>query len=187
YLNPFSNTMSNASVIISGDLEYKCRIINPVEYTNEFEMFVRDTFFKYEPMNTHLGSYPDYIHLDWFRQQLKRAKSDNVSLGIYINETLIAYAINHVEHIDQNEPNDDNTNSTLILNETMRKYHEIYLLIDKLHVDLNLYSMFNVKSLFHILLIGVQPQYRQLKLANKLILESIKLAQKINFEVIYAE
>ena len=172
------------------DMSYPCRLMREEEFNSEFELFVMETFFQHEPMNKHLNTkIPDEIDLPWLQQVLHKAKCDNVSLAFYDTNSQhslpIAYAINHHDNI-----NDVNHSDILYssLNQTsLHKHEHISGLITKLHGDINLFEKFHCENLFHIYLLGVDPNYRQNKLAGQLIDSSISLAKEKHFDMIYAD
>jgi len=160
------------------------------EFTSEFELFVMETFFQHEPMNTCLKTkIPDEIDLPWLRQVLHKAKYDNLSLAFYdsnYDRSLpIAYAINHHDKVNDNDHSDVLYSS---LNEKyFHKYEHINGLLTKLHEGINLFEQFHCKNLLHIYFLGVDPTYRQTKLASQLINFSICLAKDKTFDMIYAD
>jgi ribosomal protein S18 acetylase RimI-like enzyme len=160
------------------------------DFNSEFELFIMETFFQHEPMNKCLNTkIPDEIDLPWLKQVLDKAKYDNLSLAFYdINSPKslpIAYVINH-----HDKKNDNNHSDMLYssLNPTYpHKYEHISGLITKLHENINLFEKFHCENLFHIYFLGVEPKYRQNKLASQLINSSICLAKKKNFDIIHAD
>lgn len=63
---------------------FKCRVIQPAEFTSAFENYVFRTFICAEPMSIHLGlKEPDECIMLYIRKLLQRAKEDKFSLGIY--------------------------------------------------------------------------------------------------------
>jgi len=160
------------------------------EFTSEFELFVMETFFQHEPMNTCLKTkIPDEIDLPWLRQVLHKAKYDNLSLAFYdsnYDRSLpIAYAINHHDKVNDNDHSDVLYSS---LNEKyLHKYEHINGLLTKLHENINLFEQFHCKNLLHVYFLGVDPTYRQTKLASQLINFSISLAKDKAFDMIYAD
>jgi ribosomal protein S18 acetylase RimI-like enzyme len=160
------------------------------EFTSEFELFVMETFFQHEPMNACLKTkIPDEIDLPWLKQVLHKAKYDNLSLAFYdsnYDRSLpIAYAINHHDKVNDNDHSDVLYSS---LNEKyLHKYEHINGLLTKLHENINLFEQFHCKNLLHIYLLGVDPTYRQTKLASQLINFSIGLAKDKTFDMIYAD
>jgi ribosomal protein S18 acetylase RimI-like enzyme len=171
-------------------MSFTCRLMREDEFTPEFELFVIETFFRYEPMNQHLNTQiPDEIDLPWLQQVLHKAKYDNLSLAIYdINSSAslpIAYSINHHDQINDHDHSDILYSS---LNEKcLHKYEHISSLITKLHENINLFEKYQYENLFHIYFLGVDPTYRQNRLANQLINSSINLAQEKKFQLIYAD
>ena len=173
------------------DMSFTCRLMREDEFTEEFELFVMETFFQHEPMNKHLNTkIPGEIDLPWLRQVLHKAKYDNLTLAFYdknsSNSLPIAYSINHYDHINDHTHSSDLLYSSL--NEKCSyKYDHISNLMSKLHEDVNLFEQFHCENLFHIYLLGVDPTYRQNKLASRLIDLSINLAKEKHFHLIYAE
>ena len=171
-------------------MSFTCRLMHEDEFTTEFELFVMETFFQHEPMNQCLNTkIPDDIDLPWLKQVLHKAKNDNLSLAFYISNsdrTLpIAYAINHHDKRNDNEHSDVLYSS---LNEKyLHKYEHMNGILTKLHEDINLFEKFHCENLFHVYFVGVDPNYRQNKLASQLIDFSICLAKEKNFDMIYAD
>jgi ribosomal protein S18 acetylase RimI-like enzyme len=171
-------------------MSYTCRLMAEDEFTSEFEVFVMNTFFQYEPMNKHLNTkIPDEIDLPWFQQVLNKAKYDNLSLAFYdphYHHSLpIAYAINHHDRMDDHDHSDILYSS--LNKKCFNKYEHIIDLITKLHENINLFEKFHSQNLFHIYLLGVDPIYRQNKLASQLLDSSICLAKEKKFDIIYAD
>ncbi len=172
-------------------MSFACRLMCEDDFTPEFELFVMETFFQHEPMNKYLNTkIPDEIDLPWLKQVLYKAKYDNISLAFYDTNSRqslpIAYSINHHDKID-----DINNHSDILyssLNQTgLRKHEHISGLITKLHENINLFKEFHCENLFHVYLLGVDPNYRQHKLASQLINSSIYFAKEKNFDMIYAD
>lgn len=167
-----------------------CRLIHENEFTYEFELFVMETFFQHEPMNICLRTkVPDEIDLPWLRDVLNKAKRDNLSLAFYDTQNdgnlPVAYAINHHDRIDDHDHSDSLYSS---LNKaSLHKYEHINELMSKLHENINLFEKFNSKNLFHVYFLGVDPKYRQNRLAGQLIDSSICIAKEKNFDMIYAD
>ncbi|CAF1555401.1 unnamed protein product [Rotaria magnacalcarata] len=167
-----------------------CRLMHEHEFTSEFELFVMKTFFQYEPMNICLKTkIPDEIDLPWFKEVLHKAKYDNISLAFYdtkYHHSLpIAYAINHHDKV-----NDHDHSDSLYLSSSktcVYKYEHISELITKLHENINLFEKFDSENLFHIYFLGVDPNYRQSKLASQLIDSSISVAKQKRFDMVYAD
>jgi hypothetical protein len=95
--NPDYQRLGKASYerknIISPALQ--CRLIQPDEFTNEFEDLVFRRFILEEPMTKHLGvTEPDECIMLFLRQILQRAKKDRVSLGIYNNNQQYTNEVN---------------------------------------------------------------------------------------------
>ena len=183
-----SRTFVNTIQLI--DMSFVCRLMSEEDFTSEFEFYVMETFFQSEPMNEYLKTkIPDEIDLPWLKQILSKAKFDHLSLAFYdrnSDQSLpIAYAINHHDQID------DSTHSDILyssLNEkSLYKYDHISNLITKLHENINLFEKFHCKNLFHVYFLGVNPAYRQNKLASQLINSSINLAKEKKFDLIYAD
>ncbi|CAF1101354.1 unnamed protein product [Rotaria sp. Silwood1] len=167
-----------------------CRLMREDEFTLDFELFVMKTFFQHEPMNKYLKTkIPDDIDLPWLKEVLHKAKYDNLSLAFYdtsYHSSLpIAYAINHHDKKDDNNHSDSLYSS---LNGTcLHKYEHISELITKLHENISLFEKFHCENLFHIYFIGVDPNYRQNKLASQLIDSSLCIAKEKKFDMIYAD
>ena len=160
------------------------------DFTEEFQSFVMNTFFQYEPMNQCLNTkIPEEIDLPWFKQVLYKAKNDHLSLAFYDLDSTqslpIAYAINHHDRINDIDHSDVLYSS--LHQESLHKHDQISGLITKLHENINLFQRFNCENLFHVYFVGVDPHYRQHQLATRLIHSSICLAQEKNFDLIYAD
>ncbi|CAF0851847.1 unnamed protein product [Rotaria sordida] len=167
-----------------------CRLMREDEFTLDFELFLMETFFQHEPMNKYLNTkIPDEVNLSWLKEVLHKAKYDNLTLAFYDTNTQhslpVAFAINHHDKIDDHNHSDSLYSS---LNKTnLLKYEHINELLTKLHENINLFEKFHCKNLFHIYLLGVDPKYRQNKLASQLIESAICIAKEKNFDMIYAD
>lgn len=171
-------------------MSFTCHLMCENDFTSEFESFVMETFFQDEPMNKCLDTkIPDEIDLPWLKQVLYKAKYDNLSLAFYDTNSHrslpIAYAINHHDKINYINHSDILYTS---LNPTyLHKHEHISSLMTKLHENINLFERFACKNLFHVYFIGVDPNYRQNRLASQLINSSIDLAKEKKFDMIYAD
>ncbi|CAF0763513.1 unnamed protein product [Rotaria sordida] len=167
-----------------------CRLMREDEFTLDFELFLMETFFQHEPMNKYLNTkIPDEVNLSWLKEVLHKAKYDNLTLAFYDTNTQhslpVAFAINHHDKIDDHNHSDSLYSS---LNKTnLLKYEHINELLTKLHENINLFEKFHCKNLFHIYLLGVDPKYRQNKLASQLVESAICIAKEKNFDMIYAD
>ncbi len=171
-------------------MSFVCRLMCENDFTLEFESFVMETFFRYEPMNQYLNTkIPEEIDLPWLKQVLDKAKNDNLSLAFYdtnSNQSLpVAYAINH--HDKKNDINHSDTLYSSLSQQCLHKREHISGLITKLHENINLFENFSCENLFHVYFLGVDPNYRQNKFATRLIDSSINLAKEKNFDLIYAD
>ncbi len=171
-------------------MSFTCRLMSEDEFTSEFELFVMETFFQHEPMNICLNTkIPDEIDLIWLKQVLNKARYDNLSLAFYdtnSHQSLpIAYAINHHDKI--NDINHSDVLYSSLNSICLHKYEHINALITKLHENINLFEQFHCENLLHVYFLGVNPNYRQNKLASQLINSTICLAKEKNFDMIYAD
>lgn len=164
--------------------------MHETEFTAEFRAFVMDTFFRHEPMNHFLKTQiPDELDLPWLEQVLHKAKDDRLSLGIYDSNAEhslpVAYALNH------HDKKDDETHSDVLYTSSKprleHKHEHISGILTKLHDDVDLFERFHCDDLFHVYLLGVDPAYRQQKLAGELIDRSIRLAEERHLPLIYAD
>lgn len=171
-------------------MSLECRIIHEDEFTTDFESFVMDSFFQDEPMNKCLNTkIPDEIDLPWFKDVLSKAKYDNLSLAFYDtscpNSLPIAYAINHHDKRNNHDYSDSLYSSSN--KACLQKHEHISEILTKLHENINLFEKFRCENLLHIYLLGVDPNYRQSKLATQLINSAISVAKEKNFDMIYAD
>ena len=170
-------------------MSFTCRLIRDDEFNENLQSLIMKTFFQYEPMNQHLNCrIPDDIDRLWLDEVLLRAKQDQLSLAFYQSNDEenfpIAYAINHENHENQQEDLLYNRKTDEI---PLDKHQHISELISKLHENVNLFEEFHCKNILHIYLLGVDPIYRQNRLASQLIEFSIHLAKEKHFDLIYAD
>ncbi|UJR23729.1 hypothetical protein I4U23_026709 [Adineta vaga] len=173
-------------------MSFTCRLMREDEFTMEFELFVMETFFPYEPMNQYLKTkVPDEIDLPWLKQVFYKAKTDHLSLAFYDLEKNCSLPIAYSLNLHDKKDDDTTDHSDILYSSLNRHYlhkHEhISGLLTKLHENIDLFKEFQCNNLFHVYLLGVNPKYRRNQLASQLIDKSIQFAKENNFDLIYAD
>ena len=170
-------------------MTFTCRLMHEEEFTNEFKLYVMETFFQYEPMNQYLKTkIPDELDMSWLEHVLHRAKSDKISLALYDSKNTrslpVAYALNH--H-DKRDDDDSDVLYSILNPQYVHKHEHISGILTKLHEDVDLFEQFHCSNLFHVYFLGVDPIHRQNRLASQLIDSCVQFATDKHFDLIYAD
>lgn len=135
-----------------------------------------ETFFRDEPLNRCLKfDIPDEP-LDFTKTILSSSIRDQYSFVVVDKQRdkIIGVILNEIENRTDSEKNNCFNKNQY----ESEKLNYVFDLLQRVHQNMNLYTLMNTEHLLHITIIAIHSQYRGLRLTEKLIESTIEKAKQ---------